>query len=184
MKQRKAALEFKGPVEGYVVNYVTRNGWKVASSQTRDDLMQDAYIVYARVIAKYPAVSDAPHLMSLFKTAWHRHFLDLAKADTQARAVLAPLVSRDEDGREVDLDPVGATDNDGCLAVMVRQAPREVGAVLNLFMSAPQELLELALSSWQGPDKRTKARGCEKINRLLGLPPHLDSLQAVHDYFH
>jgi predicted RNA methylase len=68
--------------------------------------------------------------------------------------------------------------------VMIRQAPREVTAVLNLFLSAPHEIMELALAAWTGPDKRKRAGGSERINRMLGLPLHVDAMQGVRDYFH
>jgi hypothetical protein len=176
-------LDFKGPIEGYVVNYIKRHGWKVESTQTRDDLLQEAYLVYMKIGRKYPDLKDPPHFMALFKTAWSRRFTELANEDTASR-VLTQLVTRNEEGEEAVLDPVGDADNDGALAVMIRQAPREVTAVLNLFLSAPQEIMELALAAWTGPDKRKRAGGSERINRMLGLPLHVDAMQGVRDYFH
>jgi hypothetical protein len=55
--------------------------------------------------------------------------------------------------------------------------------VLNLFLSAPQELVEMALRSWSGnKDSRRKDGGSAHINRLLGLDPSRDVMQEVHDY--
>lgn len=179
--QRLPVLEFKGPVEGYVVNYIKREGWKVAASQTHDDLTQDAYLVYMKVCAKYPDVREAPHLMALFKTAWFRHFTDLANADTKNR-VLTHFRDAGEDDAGDAFEPAGDSDNDGALGVALRQAPAEVAAVLNLFLSAPQEILDMVMESWGGPDRRKRANGCARLNRMLGLPPDLDALQAVHDY--
>lgn len=175
--------EFKGPIEGYVVNFMKKNLWRIERTMTRDDAMQDAYVVFLRVGNKYPDIEAPEHFMALFKTAWYRHFTDLANADTASR-VLTHLVVRNEDGAEVEHDPMGDLDNDGMLAVKIRQAPSEVTAVLNLFLSAPQELLEVALGAWNGPDKRCRAGGSERINKMLGLPLHVDALKAVHDYFH
>lgn len=177
-------LEFKGVLEGYVVNHIRRNLWKVANTQTPDDLRQEAYIVYLKVARKYPDLETPQHYMALFKTAWGRRFLELANADTQSRILTQLVTHTDEDGNETEFEPVGDCDNDGALAVKLRQAPREVSAVLNLFLAAPQELLDLAVGAWKGPDKRKLAGGSEKINRMLGLPAGMDSLQAVHDYFH
>jgi hypothetical protein len=179
---------FKGPIEGYVVNYIHKHLWKVQRTCERDDLLQDAYVVFLRVKSKYPDLDTPQHFMALFKTAWSRHFTDLANKDTEDRVLVSMRLRSEEnedgDSGQLEADPAGDCDNDGSLAVMLRQAPREVTAVLNLFLSAPQELLDLALGSWNGQDKRCKAGGSARINKLLGLPVHLDALQTVHDYFH
>lgn len=177
--------EFKGPIQGYVVNFLKSNYWRVAATQQRSDVMQDAYIVFMRVSRAYPDMDTPQHFMSLFKRSWVNHFTDLSNQDTASRA-LCQLQSRSDEGESnaLDFDPVGDLDNDGTLAIMLRQAPKEVVSVLNLFLNAPQEILECALRSWNGPDKRRRAGGSEKINKLLGLPKHVDALQAVHDYFH
>lgn len=175
--------EFKGPIEGWVVNHVHKNFWRVERTTERADLMQDAYVVFLRLQARYTEVTEPKHFMALYKSAWSNHFTDLANADTEAR-VLTQLKTRTSEGEEIDLELQGDTDNDGALSTMLRQAPREVTMVLNLFLAAPQEILDLALSSWNGPDRRCRAGGSERINKLLGLPLHLDTLQLVHDYFH
>jgi hypothetical protein len=54
---------------------------------------------------------------------------------------------------------------------------------LNLFLSAPTEIIELALAGWKGKDKRCKTNGSKKICHMLGLPQDLDVLQLVEDYF-
>lgn len=174
--------EFKGPIQGYVVNYVKRHFWRVEATQEHRDLMQDAYVVFMRVKAKYPALDTPQHFMALFKVAWHNHFTDLANADTQSRLMSAVSLHADESD-EMAFDVIGDHDNDGALAVMLAQAPAEITSVINLFLSAPQELLELALGSWSGQDRRKRAGGSERINKLLGIPKHVDTLQAVHDYF-
>jgi len=69
------------------------------------------------------------------------------------------------------------------LAIMLRQAPREVIMVMNLFLNAPTEIAEVALSGWRGKDKRCRAGGSKQICKLLGLPLDLDVMQMVDDYF-
>lgn len=173
--------EFKGPIEGWVVNFLKTNYWRVAGSMPREDVMQEAYVVFLRVKRKYPK-ADAKHFMALFKTAWTRQFTDFANEDTASRVVTEmPRIKVDDD--LLEFDPMGDCDNDGYLAVMIRQAPREVAMVINLFLSAPQEILEVALGSWSGRDRRCRAGGSKKINQLLGLPADLDVLKQTEDYF-
>lgn len=174
--------EFKGPIEGYVVNHLKKNYWRVARLHERDDVMQEAFLVFLRVKVKYPELETPQHFMALFKTAWGNHFTDMANDDTQSRVLVdAPRVAFD-DGESVEYDMPGDCDNDGLLAVMLAEAPKEVSMVLNLFLNAPQELLDVALGSWRGADRRCKAGGSKRINKMLGLPPDLDVMQLVNDY--
>jgi hypothetical protein len=140
------------------------------------DVLQEAYLVYARVCGKYPD-AEAKHLMSLFKTAWVNHYNDLATKDAKHRTMA-------ESATLAHLGEVaGETDNEGHLRVLVRQAPNEVRMVLNLFLNAPQEIVE-ALTSQpkRGPGRRPKHAGNERINKALGLPAGTDVLQMVHKY--
>lgn len=174
---------FKGPIEGYVVNFMRKNYFKVQRTHERADVMQEAYVIYMRVVATYPDVEGAPHFMSLFKTSWYHHFTDMANADTAQRVLVQPQVYYSEDGGEMTTDYLGDTNNEGELAVMLRQAPNEVTQVLNLFLNAPQELLDLALGSWKGRDRRCRAGGSKRICALLGLSPAYDVMKVVEDYF-
>lgn len=171
--------EFKGPIEGFVVNYITKHYWRVARTIPREDLMQEAHVVFLRCKRKYTNATEAKHFMALFRTAWLNHFTDLANEDTKERVVYS---STPEDGG-IELDRVGELRNDGELAVRLRQAPAEVRLVLQLFLNAPQELVDLALNSWQGIGMRKTGGGVPKINRLLGLPDECDIQKLMKEYF-
>jgi hypothetical protein len=175
-------LAFHGPIEGYVMNHARRNLWRVASSMEVDDLRSEAFLIYARIADQYPGIEEA-HFMALFKRCWENHFTDLAHEDSRQRSLFLPLVAnRDEDGEEMDVrEPVGDVDNEGILSTLLRQAPSEVALVLRLFWSAPQELIDLALSSWK-PDSNHRGQGSARINKLLGFEPDFDSVGAVRSY--
>jgi hypothetical protein len=174
--------EFTGPIEGFVVNYISKNYWRVARTVPREDLMQEAYVVFLRCKRKYTQLEEARHFMALFKTAWVRHFTDLANADTQDRLVSSTEMV-DADGDAHTREMVGELCTDGELATKLRQAPAEVLMVLNLFLNAPQEILELAIGGWSGQDRRCKAGGSKRINQLLGLPLDTDVMATVEAYF-
>lgn len=175
--------EFKGPIEGWVVNHMTKNYWKVAATQERADVMQEAYLVFLKVRKHYPSIEAPQHFMALFKRSWSNHFTDLANEDTARRVEVEHARTYYEDGGGTEVEYQGDLDNDGTLAILLREAPTEVTMVLNLFLSAPQELLELALSSWKGGDRRCRAGGSKKICQMLGLPQDQDVMQEVEDYF-
>lgn len=174
---------FKGPVEGYVVNFMNKNYFKVARTLERTDVMQEAYLVFMRVASKYPEVEAPQHFMALFKTSWYNHFTNLANADTASRVMVQAISYTTDDGNELETEYLGELDNEGYLSVLVREAPSEVLQVLNLFLSAPQELLEQALGSWKGRDKRCRAGGSARICKILGISPERDVLKIVEDYF-
>lgn len=170
---------FKGPIEGFVVNSLKTNFWRIEASCTMDDALQEARCAFLRVAHKYPGV-EAPQFMALFKMAWHNKLTDLANDDTKLRAMV-PLLARSEDS-DYEVDTVGELDNEGALGVAIRQAPKEVQAVINLFLSAPQEILDLALRGWSAKGRR-KTDGSRRICRLLGLDENLDVLALVEDHF-
>lgn len=169
--------DWKGPIEGYVVNFMIKNEWRVANTMDRSDIMQEAYCVFLRVSRKYK-VSKPAHFMALFKSTWANHFTDLSIDDTKSRIIVTDV---DE---EAGTMTVGEVENDGYLATLIRQAPQEVLMVLNLMLRAPQELVTEVLSSWNGnTDARSKSNGSRRVNELLGLPLDQDSLGAVREYF-
>ncbi len=173
---------YQASISGYVINFLKKNYWRVASTMTYDDVQQEAYLVFVRVDRLYPDVEDK-HFMALFKSAWARQFVDFAHADT-AREIECQIPEyRSESGEYVQVEYAGELSNGGELATAIRQAPSEVKAVLNLFLSAPQELFELAIASWRGQDKRMKNRDSKKICKMLGLDENLDVMKMTYDYF-
>lgn len=174
-------MHFKGPVEGWVVNFLTKNHWRVANTHEMEDAIQEAALIFWRCRTRYPDVEDK-HLMALFKTAWTRHFTDLARSASEARNIVSEsdLASDDERGGRVDL--VGEPDNEALLLLMIKQAPREIQTVLALFVSAPSELLEMATEAWRAGGKK-KAEGNKMINRCLGVAEDHDTIGNVRRYF-
>lgn len=171
---------FKGPIEGWVVNYTKAQFWRLQATMEWDDVMQEAYLVFLRCSNKYPGLQEAKHFMALFKQAWIRQVTDLAYLDSRHR-VSSTSTEIAEDG--YIQEQVGELDNDGQLSILMRQAPSEVRMVINLFLNAPQEIVDALLSGWTGRDKRCRNGGSARINKALGLDPQMDVLGLVEDYF-
>lgn len=171
---------FEGEIEGWTVNHLSENLWRVARTKDRDDCMQEAFIVFLRCAKAYPDV-NARHFMALYKTAWTNQFHRFARNDTRMREV-EPL-----NEAPASMEAIGETCNEGELRVMLRQAPREVRMVLNLLLRAPQELAEIALAGFTANDGRTRngvSKGAsERINAMLGLPLEANTLERVREYF-
>lgn len=172
---------FHGPIEGYVVNHLTKNLWRIQRTHTREDAMQEAWVVFLRVAEKYPDIAEPQHFMALFKTAWANKITDLSHKATANRQEHS-LSSTEDDAVPAFPDSVGSLDNDGLLSIMVKQAPREVLMVLNLFLNAPQELLDLAMSTWKAQGHLSPG-GSKHVASMLGLPEGSDPIKATEDYF-
>jgi hypothetical protein len=171
--------EWKGPVEGYVVNFLKKNYWRVAATHEYEEAMQEARLVFLVCASHYPLLDTPQHFMALFKRTLENEFHDLSEKATKARALLPEQM--DEDGPSM-YDVVGELDNDGALRTMVRQAPSEVVMVLNLFLNAPQELLELAQRAWRR-EGHYGADSDKAVARMLGLPEGSTPVTTTKRYF-
>lgn len=174
-----------GPIEGYATNQVTRNLWRVAHTHDRDDMMQEAAMTYLRCAARYPGV-EPKHMMALYKTALRHRIDELANKNTRVGAVSCHITDIDDD-EGVPLrqqEPVGATDTDGILSIMIKQAPREIAMVLNLFLTAPIELLEMAETAWAKSNRGAKKDDMNSfVRRMLGPEVGDRPVDAVRAYF-
>lgn len=188
-KKSKAAQqyvpEWKGAVEGYAVNQVTRNLWRVIKTHDRDDLMQEARIAYWKCEKAYPVLDTPEHFMALYKTALRNRINELSNKNTRTAAV-----SLNDDWQDVRMDDrvrreqPGDLDNDGYIATLVKQAPREVAMVLSLFLNAPAELLDVAEQAWNGSTRGAEKRDVNAmIRRLLGPGVGERPVERVESYF-
>lgn len=177
---------FTGEIEGYSVNTFIRDGWKIADTHDRDDFLQEAWMVFDKCSRMYPDV-EPKHFMALYKTALDRRVLNLALAQTRRRARETPKHHQtkchlDAPQNVANSQPIGELENAGYLKRLVTQAPYEVRLVLNLFLSAPTELVGAAMLAWQHHG-HPKAGGNEHVRQLLGLPEGSKPLDMVEDYF-
>lgn len=171
--------EWKGPIEGWVVNTMRSQFWRVSRIMDHEDYMQEARCIYLRCAARYPMLDTPEHFMSLFKRAWLNRLHDLSRSNSAAALEVKPGV--DEDGEDrIVADPIGETDCSGFVTTLMNQAPAEVRAVLALMLSAPAELLDLALQSLRGRSDRTLNRW---LNARIGLPPRYDTVAQVRAHF-
>ena len=70
--------------EGYTINFIKKNYWKVQSSMEFEDALQQAYLVFLTCIKKYKDVTQK-HLMALYKRMLYNQFIDLAKVDSKLK---------------------------------------------------------------------------------------------------
>lgn len=176
--RERAALylpEWSGPIEGYVVNSMKANYWRIDRTHERAEYLQEAHICFLRCAARYPVLDTPQHFMALFKRAWANQLNDLSNKSTRAGREL--LTSAD-DGSPPEI--IGEEENMGYALTLLRQAPAEVLMVLNLFVNAPGELLELAAAAWKRSGRRDQNAF---ISQLLGVDPKENVLEQTRQYF-
>lgn len=176
MLRKEHALPYKGVLEGYVVNFLNRNHWRVQGYLDRDEVMQESYLTYLRLVDKYPDV-EAKHLMALYKTAWGNYFTDLANASSRQPKQISQVSEEVE-----SVEYVGELENSGFLRILIAQAPAEIKQVLLLFLHAPSEVYESFFDINQREYNSYKNRN-QVINRLLGFSKNRDILSEVKSYF-
>ncbi len=74
-----ASLAFAGAVEGWSVNYIIRHAWRTRPEFDVDDLRQEAFLVYRKVIDKYSVkATSEKHLMALYKRSLANRIQNIA----------------------------------------------------------------------------------------------------------
>lgn len=172
---------FKGPIEGYVMNFLRANTWRVDRTMEHDDMMQEARVVFLYLSQKYPTIDTPQHFMALYKTAWFNRFTDLTHKDTRSRHVVSYSQNEDE-GDDYIGAIAGDLSHDGALLTAIRQAPSEVQSVVSLFLNAPVELLDLASAAWRSRG-HNRDHGNAMLCKMLGVKTDTDLVGMVETYF-
>lgn len=175
--------KWKGAVEGYAANYTNKILWRVSCTHDRGDMMSEAYLVFLKCQAAYPRLDHAKHFMALYKTAIERRVADLSNLNRAPKMMVSENMFNEDEEVVWRRDEAGDHDNDGTLAVLIRQAPREVKMVLSLMLNAPGELLELVATAWNSKSPIQRRKGNEQLNRLLGPEVGVDPIGDVERYF-
>ncbi len=176
---------WEGPVEGYTVNFMKSNFWRVKAHMEYQDAMQEAKLVFVKLKRKYGRLSSPQHFMSLYKTTLKREFDELSTRDTKFRnEVNASQINSSENSEftEVYYNQAGDLMNDGMLAIMIEQAPAEIKKVLKLFLETPVEFLDHLSSVWKKKGKYNDF-GNKHINEVLGMEEGTDVEKLLREYF-
>lgn len=185
-RPRRYIPKFEGAIEGYVVNFLRTNFWRVQGSMEFQDCMQEAHWLFLKLADRYGVLDTPQHFMGLFKRSWHNHFTNLANLDTKLRVEVSDSSFADDDEGLSYLGLVerlvGDTDCGGYLLVMLQQAPADVKTVISFFALAPQDLVDSAFGAWR-TSKRKKEGGNNMLCQLLGFKPGTDALGRVEAYF-
>ena len=182
-KGKKFVPKFEGPIEGYVVNYMKLNFWRIQTVFTMDELMQEARITFLYLKSKYPNIDTPEWFMAVFKTAFKRKIDTWSVRDAKRRKPETCFSDAFDGDSEIESLVVGVDHNYGFLAVMIEEAPEEVLSVLSLMLNCPRELFDLMIDMWRSKGKK-KEHGNEFLCEVLGYDSEkVDLVKAVKEYF-
>lgn len=177
----KFTPSWEGSIEGWVVNFINKQLWRVRPHFEFDDLYQDAYMFFLVCTERYPEVVDPPHFMSLFQRCFSNRINDLASRRTKDRVFayydenseIGPPTSGDILMRQQKTCPEMMQAD---LDLLLDDAPPAVRALAETCLSAPDELLAFLR------DEATGLRETigERLGRLLGVPAtHHEALRVA-----
>lgn len=188
MSDRRAIYfpKWDGPIEGYVMNFLRANFWRVSATMEFEDCTQEAHCLFLRLAQKYSPIDTPQHFMSLFKISWINHFNDLSTLDFKLRRMIAMSYESSEEestNYEALVDQlVGDLDTSGHLYQMVMQAPQDVRTVLSFILNAPDHLVNAVCESWTGSPRRQR-KGNSILCKYLGFPEDRNLLGDLVRYF-
>jgi hypothetical protein len=168
--------KWEGFIEGYVVNFLKKNFWRVSEYMEYQDCLQEAHCVFLRLKRKYGNMDSPRHFMALYKVSWINEFNDLSTSANKYKTRYCLLEENEEEIDQVEQD------NDGRLSIMMEQAPSDVKIVLQLMLTAPVEVLDMFASMWKSKGNG-KEFGNKHLCEILGLPQKTDIVGKINSYF-
>lgn len=126
------SLPWEGSVEGYTKNQAIKllNQYNYKQFEV-SDLVNEGYIVYQRILDKYPSITEPKHLMALYKTALKNRFWELSHfIKTEYEYIV------NKDNYDVDRIFEIPGELDTMFRTVLSTAPKEVKDFLNLVIDS------------------------------------------------
>lgn len=173
------------PMEGYVVNFLHRNFWKVEGYVEREDVLQQARAIYYKLLRKYGKAVDGNQrwFMALFMRSFQNYFNGLCSQRLTAADHECSLTEIEDDANETWM-PLRYDQNSGYLLKLLEEATGEVGAILQIVLHAPPEVLHAMVATWKQSNRR-KPESSRFFIELLNLsvdPRTTDVVREVEQY--
>ena len=160
---------WEGPVEGWTINTINKQIWRVVPQYDFNDLLQEAFTYFLICCERYPEVLDPPHFMALYKRCFLNRINDLAARRTKDRAF-----SYDEGGGDGGAGPDDVLMMVRSPAMHLQQAELDAdieaasGPLSNL-LKAVQELPEELLKFLRAETTNLRETTSIRLARLAGM---------------
>lgn len=106
-------------VQAWAIKVNHQNKWRCDRIFEPEDLLNEAYLVFARVAERYPRVVEQRHFFSLFKTALRNYLHDQARYVKRKR-----LAIEDTATDPGESDQIGELSHDGDVRARINNIPQ------------------------------------------------------------
>src|ERR1700677_2656511 len=123
------------PYYQWANNFIWRNHWRVEHvlGGDKEDLLAECALMWVQCTKFYEKTVHTPqHMMYMYKLWVTGQFADYATKDTKIREVCQLLAYRDV-----------RIKSEGELAVKLKEASSDLKQVMDIFLNAPQEIIEI-----------------------------------------
>lgn len=158
-RRRKRSLRklWPGVAEGYAINQMRANLWRMHGRESLSDLVHEAWLIYQKVHSRYAKETDSPKwLMALFAVALQNRITDLARKTRRSSCE----VGDDELADVAASDRFEPIDSVVELVTAIENAPSEIRAALLVLLNAPDELLEVIQAAARRSPRRASRIMC------------------------
>lgn len=158
---------WEGPIKNWVTKQIKRQKWRCDKIYDFEDLIQEGYLIFMKLVAKYPRVTEPQNFMALYKTAFTNFIHDKAAYMQRKRCC------HDELPHDVSelWNVLGETTNAGYLTAILAEAPEELRLALDLIAENPDSLKHQP----RGPRENLNM----KLRRILALEDTFDLKSAL-----
>ena len=182
----------------WLVKTARANYWRVSSWVELDDLIQDGYVLWFRLIEHYDEVTELKHMMSLFQRSYTNYLHDLSKFRTRDVVTIEAnlrvnLEKRIDRGAVPELQPdevaneLEASNGDYALTTELETMmdlgvpPTEVAAFFELFQS--EEGLRRLRARYRRRKGGVRETFNQRLCRLLGFDAtEVDVVGSLRSY--
>jgi hypothetical protein len=160
----------------WILKYARTNFWRVSVWYDYQDLVQDGFLCYAIVRAKYPSAVDPPHIHRLTQRVFTNHIHGLSKRRTdQTLEVVVDMASEMGDPRSELQRKICP---DGELQRLLLEAPIRVRDCIVRLLAHP-ELTAIPIANYASGAHETTH---DWLRRITGIEDEPDLHAAVLNY--
>lgn len=173
-------IEMDESTRKWIYKTALKNYWRVSSYHDLDDLVQDGYLHYHRIVTRYSEVKTRRHIMGLFKRAYSNHLTDLANKRTKSiDEVLHSDLSLDDSDDDTLWDRLLAVADDDL--IFLAEAPLQIKKIF-LFLDTEQGRKRMRSLYRVRPDG-TRETMNDRFCKVVGYDPScIDLVSCVRDY--
>ena len=180
---------YDGVIEGWVVNYLKKNFWRVRRCMEYEDIKQESFVIFLKVKKQYRNVVDNDKwFMSLYKTSFINSFIDISSINTNMSCLtlIECELNRMESeyaGDEYQATLIGDLDNDGMMELSLKHAPERIRQIIFILCGKPNRTYEMLICKWVKLNKK-KVYGNQMLCEMLGEDCNkVDLVKEVKEYF-